>query len=339
MSLSHQPSFVTKNHSRLLRVTRSHPCPVCRHSSWCSYWEDGRGAVCMRRQSDRPARNGQGWLHFFDDASSIPTRPPLTRLRPQPVVADRADVERRHVVYTALLSALTLWPEHQQELMRRGLSPEEIERLQYVSAPAEAEAYNVTRSLSLRYDLCGVAGFYQLQHTWRMVRTGPGFFVPYRNERGLIEGLQLRRFPYAGKDKYLWFSSKDKPSGSSSGSPVHFARAAMLASAEEVVITEGALKADVTAYFLNSTVIAAAGVSNFGRDFAARLRSIAPAMRTVYVAFDLDWQSNETVKRALFRLTEELERARLAVLLRAWPRGLGKGIDDYLLSVSKGRAA
>jgi hypothetical protein len=36
---------------------------------------------------------------------------------------------------------------------------------------------------------------------------------------------------------------------------------------------------------------------------------------------------------------EELERARLAVRLRAWPRHLGKGIDDYLLSVSKGRAA
>ena len=292
----------------------------------------------MRRESDRSARNGQGWLHFFADAAAAHVRAPVAR-PPRQAAVDRADVRHRHIVYTALLSALSLWPEHESELMRRGLSPEEVQRLQYASTPSEAEAANASRSLSLRYDLCGVAGFYQLQDTWRMVRTGPGFFIPYRNERGMIEGLQLRRFPYGGRDKYLWLSSKDKPAGASSGAPLHFALASQLANAEEVVITEGALKADVAARFLQSPVIAAAGVTQFGQDFAARLRSIAPALRTVYVAFDLDWQSNETVKRALFRLTEELERARLVVRLRAWPRHLGKGIDDYLLSVAKGRAA
>jgi hypothetical protein len=297
----------------------------------------------MRRQSKQPARNGQGWLHFFDEPQAH-ARAPVARPRPRPqpaasAIVARADVERRHTVYTALLSALTLLPEHQQEVMRRGLPREEISSLQYASAPAEAFAVDVARSLSRRYDLGGVPGFYQLGRVWRMARTCPGFFVPYRNERGLIEGLQLRRFPYQEKDKYLWLSSKDKPAGASSSSPLHFALSSQLASADEVVITEGALKADVAAHFLQSPVIAAAGVSNFGDSFAARLRHIAPNLRTAYVAFDLDWQSNKTVSHALFRLIEELERARLAVRLRAWPRHLGKGIDDYLLSVSKGRAA
>ena len=294
----------------------------------------------MRRQSDQPARNAQGWLHFFEEARAH-VRATGARPQPQhqPAVADRAGVERRHGVYTSLLAALSLRPEHRAELLRRGLSSEEISSLQYASTPAEAFAVDVARSLSRQYDLRGVPGFYQYAGEWRMVRTAAGFFVPYRNERGLIEGLQLRRFPYSGRNKYLWLSSKDRPSGASSSAPLHFTLSSQLASADEVVITEGALKADVATHFLQSPVIAAAGVTLFGRDFGARLRSIAPTLRTVFVAFDLDWQSNETVRRALFRLTEELERACLVVRLRAWPRALGKGIDDYLLSVSKGRAA
>lgn len=174
----------------------------------------------MRRESGQPARNGQGWLHFFDGPQAHAGAPAaLPHLRPQPA-AERADVGRRHAVYTALLSALSLWPEHRAELMRRGLSPEEISRLQYVSAPTEALAVDVARALSRRYDLCGVPGFYHLGGEWRMVRTAGGFFIPYHNERGLIEGLQLRRFPCGGRDKYLWLSSKDRPSGASSSAPL-----------------------------------------------------------------------------------------------------------------------
>lgn len=160
MRLSHLQADVTKSYSRLLRVTRSHPCPVCRHASWCSYWEDGRGAICMRRESDRPARNGQGWLHFFDNAQAH-ARAPIAQAHPQPAVADRADVERRHAVYTALLSSLTLWPEHQAELMRRGLLPEEINGLLYRSAPVAMLATQVAHSLAPQHDLGGVPGFYQ----------------------------------------------------------------------------------------------------------------------------------------------------------------------------------
>lgn len=304
MSLSHLQPAVTKSYSRLLRVTSSHPCPICRHSSWCSYWEDGRGAICMRQESDKSARGGQGWLHFFEDAQGQ-ARAPIARSQPQlhRAVADRADVERRHTVYTALLSSLSLWPEHKAELMRRGLPPEEISRLQYASAPAKALAVDVARALSRRHDLRGVPGFYRLQDEWRMVRTGTGFFVPYRNERGMIEGLQLRRFPYGGKDKYFWLSSKEKPAGTSSGSPVHFTLASQFANADEVVITEGALKADVAAYLSSSPVIAAAGVSNFGENFATRLRTSFPTLRRAVIAFDRDLANNAQVYRSLLHLS------------------------------------
>lgn len=291
----------------------------------------------MRQESDKAARNGQGWFHFFDEPQAH-VRAPDARPQYQRAVADCADVGRRHVVYTAMLSALSLRPQHQAELMRRGLPSEEIERLQYRSAPAEGEASHVARALSLRYDLGGVPGFYRQRDGWRIARTSPGFFIPYRNERGMIEGLQLRRFPYGGRDKYLWLSSKDKPSGASSGSPVHFARAALLANAEEVVITEGALKADVAAYLSASPVIAAAGVSNFGENFAARLRISFPNLQRAVIAFDRDLLEKAQVSHALLHLSHQIERARFRVRVRTWPPP-AKGYDDYLLSqVTNGRS-
>ncbi|MCA8975203.1 MAG: hypothetical protein KDC98_10800 [Planctomycetes bacterium] len=43
------------------RATRSNPCPVCGGKKWCSVGQ--RVVHCMREQSDRPASNGEGWIH------------------------------------------------------------------------------------------------------------------------------------------------------------------------------------------------------------------------------------------------------------------------------------
>ena len=60
MSISGSPPRRT-----LRRVTKAHPCPVCEHPDWCSYFADEGGCVCMRVKSDRPTKNG-GWLHLDD---------------------------------------------------------------------------------------------------------------------------------------------------------------------------------------------------------------------------------------------------------------------------------
>jgi hypothetical protein len=173
-----------------------------------------------------------------------------------------------------------------------------------------------------------------------MVSTAPGFFVPYRDEQGMIEGLQLRRWPHAGSDKYLWLSSKDRPLGASSGAPVHFARPELLEGAADVLITEGGLKADLISHFTHAPVVAAAGVSNFGASFGARLRSLFPSLRSTIIAFDRDAMEKPQVHHALMMLTAHLERERFAVRIRTWPTD-AKGYDDYLLSQfdRSGRAA
>ncbi len=58
------------------RVTRSLPCRICGHDSWCAV---GRHVVlCMRTESPRPGSSG-GWLHDLDGA---PPKSPPKRRRP-----------------------------------------------------------------------------------------------------------------------------------------------------------------------------------------------------------------------------------------------------------------
>jgi hypothetical protein len=122
--------------------------------------------------------------------------------------------------------------------------------------------------------------------------------------------------------------------GASSGAPLHFARVDLLTDAEEVIITEGALKADVAAFLSQSPVIAVAGVSNFGSNFAARIRATFPKLRRAILAYDRDFIENPPVYQALVRLSAQLERARFQVRMRTWPPP-AKGYDDFLLSQIK----
>jgi len=43
------------------RVSKTHPCPICKHGDWCRVFADG-WVECMRVQSDKPAKSG-GWMH------------------------------------------------------------------------------------------------------------------------------------------------------------------------------------------------------------------------------------------------------------------------------------
>lgn len=52
--------------SEWVRVTRTHPCPVCQKPDWCGVSADGNVAHCMRVQSDKPIENG-GWLHALKE--------------------------------------------------------------------------------------------------------------------------------------------------------------------------------------------------------------------------------------------------------------------------------
>jgi hypothetical protein len=100
-----------------------------------------------------------------------------------------------------------------------------------------------------------------------------------------------------------------------------------------VLLTEGALKADVASYLLDAPVIAAAGVHNFGQDFAANLRVKFPNLRTTFIAFDSDFRVKPQVKAALEKLMRDLAGVGFKVRVRTWPPEF-KGLDDYLLALA-----
>jgi len=166
----------------------------------------------------------------------------------------------------------------------------------------------------------------------------PGILIPILNIRGQICGIQLRRDNYSNHGKYVWVSSAKRNYGTSSGAPLHWSRPKLLASASEVLLTEGALKADVISYFLSVPIIAAAGVGLFGREFGAKLKTNYPNI-TAVIGIDSDWRTKPQVKAALMALQRQLTAAGLTWKMRLWS-SQHKGYDDYLLAeFSNGLAA
>ncbi len=326
-----------KTHSPLVSIHRLKiKCPVCGKKDNCAVSDDRRRAFCRRMRSDKPGRGG--WTHILSDTPRVDMTTQHAS-QPKQEQAERASADHVAGVLTALLRrSLTLSGRHRAALQARGLSESEIERNGYASTPTPEEGDRIACELSV-YGLEGVPGFFMQGGEWHVRDFGSGIFVPIRDEHLRIVGCQIRRDE--GSPRYLWFSSAGKPHGTSSGAPVHFARPHMLRNASEVLITEGALKADVAAFLLDAPVIAAAGVSTFGHDFATNLKAEFPKLETAYLAFDADFQHNDGVKESLFRLADELQSAGLRAQVRAWPAHMGKGIDDYLLTVSKseGRVA
>ncbi len=310
----------------LARVTTSRRCPECSHASGCMVANDR--TLCIRKPSAKPVRGGLGgWWHYhsFNDPP-----PQITIKKPKPV--ERASADHIDGALTTLLRKhLALNERHTAALRARGLSEGEIARHGYASAPTPDDGDRIARELSA-FNLEGVPGFYKQGGEWHMRDYGAGFFVPVRDERSRIAGLQLRRDE--GEPRYIWFSSNGYPCGTSSGAPIHYARPHLLCGASEVLLTEGALKADVVSYFMDAPVIAAAGVHNFGQDFAATLREKFPNLRTTFIAFDSDFRVKPQVKAALEKLMRELSGAGFKVRVRTWPPEY-KGLDDYLAMLSQ----
>lgn len=312
-------------HSDFAKTTKRQPCPICGKPDWCSVAADGSRVICMRVSSDRPTANG-GYTHFLNDS---PGWKGVPKAAPSPPVKDgqpKASVEHHHKVYSALLDALSLAERHRQNLTARGLSAEAIAANGYKSlGTLSGDAFE---RLSRDFDLAGVAGFYLEKDNWQIAGSTrkAGFFVPYRNENGQIVGLQIRSDQ--GAPRYLWLSSKDKDQGAGSGTPEHFVKLHRARQTGEIIITEGALKADVIAHRTDSGVCALAGVVNWSDGLPERL--VALGVEKARIAFDSDFLTNEHVLRAINKLGIALMGAGIKTSVITWPPVKGKGLDDFL---------
>jgi len=156
------------------------------------------------------------------------------------------------------------------------LTEEQINRHYYCSTPLFGFKQLTARLISEGYTVEGVPGFYQLKDgSWTMNQSvkNSGFFIPVISIDGLIQGMQIRLDqPYKGM-KYIWFSSVNKPSGVTSGSPVHFIGNPHSA---VVYLTEGALKGNIAHEYAKNSMLCVAGVNQYKHllELLAQLKSM-----------------------------------------------------------------
>lgn len=310
-------------------------CPVCGNTNdWdCNFTEDGTLVYCRFTPNESGITDTLGkYKHIFKDdrkSNFVSTKPNIDENVTEAVKADAIILDR---VYSAFLEQLQLNPIHRRNLVEeRGLSIEQVLRNGYVSDPAYKRT-EIVYNLSKLIDLEGVPGFYLDCKIWSLNINCSGFYVPYRDEKGRIVGLQLRRDEDV-ENKYMWVSSSGKEKGVSSGSPLHFVNPNIVKESKVVFLTEGALKADIIGSVSDVGLVASAGVGAINPDkLLNSIFEVFPDLEKIVVAYDMDWETNENVRLALVRLLDALEGRSVEVDVTIWNFELGKGIDDVLVN-------
>lgn len=262
-----------------------------------------------------------------------------------PSNSELASVQVRNQTYEMMLSMLQLTDKHVDDLIRRGLSPEQIKEFGFKSTPAFGY---VQLTNNLRAKECvieGVPGFYEKANgewTVNFNSRCSGILIPYRTVSGLIQAFQIcLDEPFIDekgkKTKYIWLSSVDEEKGVSSGSPAHFIGDPC---DETVFVTEGGLKAYVAHAISGRTFLANAGVGNvepFREPFTVLKRN---GTKKIYEACDMDKTVNENVAKGVKKLNELIGEFKFSTKSMRWKWNKrkpaeNKGIDDMLLSKKK----
>lgn len=159
--------------------------------------------------------------------------------------------------------------------------------------------------------------------------------IPYRSPTGKIQACQIR-FTGALKPaekRYLWLSLPAMNSAGC-GTPLHFAAwktfaGATISSNKPILITEGALKADVVNRLRPDFFAVAAG----GAACAHELLINISRGKKVYLAFDSDSRANPAVARQLAKLVKlrlQTSEDQTETKILVWDESC-KGVDDALL--------
>lgn len=250
---------------------------------------------------------------------------------PKRIDVDTADVDTRHRTFTAFLNLLTLSPSHREDLLRRGLTDDLIQKNGYKSNPMLNIKDYCQNLLNNGYVLEGVPGFYkESDGSWSFLRYSSGYLIPQRDGFGRIQGMQIRlENPPAYGQRYYTVSTAERfEKGAKGLSVCHFARGRNI---DDVIITEGPLKADIISHFTGCSVIGMPGVNSQHYLKRALFDLKKAGMKKVTIAFDMDLYSNEHVMAALNKLKDLLAEMKIPYTFLSWDREY-KGLDDWLLA-------
>lgn len=249
-----------------------------------------------------------------------------------------APIERRHQVYTAMLKNLELLPGHRDDLRRRGLSDEAIERIGFRSLSKYLDRNALPKKLITDgYDLRGIPGFGLENAKWALAgQKDSGYLIPLRNGSGMIQGFQIRYdHPSASNGKYGYFSSQQKGLDDGVKSAVWSAWAGDDVSKSkepfDIIITEGPLKGYIVHERTGANVLAVPGVNSLSKLGPALKSFKGFGLRTVYIAYDMDLFDNQDVAKALCGLIEMIKELALPFKIMVWGDEQ-KGLDDWVVA-------
>ncbi len=96
------------------------------------------------------------------------------------------------------------------------------------------------------------------------------------------------------------------------------------------IVTEGELKAALTAWYYRCPVVSLPGVSNVGliANAATLTKAAQLGMKLMAVAYDMDKVSNENVLQMEKKLVDTLKMFHVPVVIAEWDGSQQKGIDD-----------
>lgn len=257
-----------------------------------------------------------------------------------------APIERRNAAYSALLDMLPLTKYHHDDLIKRGHTEQTIAEFKYKSLPQSGQE-TIPRILNTQgINLEGVPGFYKAGNTWKMVIPGSGYFIPYFNQDGAIQFLQIRyditipenasedKISALKKRRYRWFTSSSYDNGASAQNVPFYGVPSRHSNLDSVYLTEGGLKAGTAAVLSGKCFMAIPGVKCFAA-FEELIKELKEMGVTNFIdAFDKDRETNENVANDIKELYAIAKANGVDLIPWTWKTD-DKGCDDYLLGRAK----
>ena len=319
----------------------------------CNYCDEGFNSITLRAKL-RGITNKQAYRELKSIYRGIPVnKKEVYKPKEMSVEKVPAKSEMLNRVYTSLLQELTLSERHLNDLKKRGLSEEDIQRIGYKTMPVIGKRMlgkkiYFLNNLSQLPENVGIPGFYDLQEGGKMVIRKNSIMCPIRELNGKICGFQLRNnnlSKNASKEqkegfvKYTSFSSSEKKTGcsTSGANNIHFA-GDWSKIPETVNLTEGVIKADVAACLSKKPFMGLTGVNNVSQ-LAKWLKYLkSHGTSKVNICVDMDYREKKEVAKALNKIKEIILSAGMTYQLIEWPTQIDgypeelKGIDDFLLA-------
>ena len=337
-------------------------CPVCgdrrgkmslnpERNVWhCHYCGNGGGMLALYAQV-HGISTGEAYREICDSlavdgfGTTYHTTPQPAMISVGPAQSEQAPVEDIHRTFSALLSMLTLTPEHREHLrVVRGLTDDEINEFGFKSTPSPRLCRSLTeRLIKQGCVVAGVPGFYINDYgkwTVKFYQRTSGILIPLRRIDGLLHGLQIRLDhpirdendpPDKAGAKYLPLSSAGKNGGTTSGGPVHFVGDPF---ARVVYVTEGALKADICHALTGRTFAATIGANNVSQLDPLFAQLYKNGTEEIIEADDMDKFRNEMVRRGASKIYQMAEKHGMKCRRLTWNPNY-KGIDDWQLALRR----